>query len=215
MRGAWMCGVVVLAVWLGCNASGTTSGGTPLETDACGATHGGHTWTDLYTCYFGPGAKTSCVGQAFCHGGPDMLGALGSPFYVCGTTRESCYRGFTKAFSGCPDGGAPDAASDAEDDAASADGAAEAASDAAGAGDAGMPDAGGSGKTPDAGPPVCIMPYAWFFGDVRGSNITGFHNMPYSSTSTMQYTPGSTGQSFTQADLDRISAWINDGALDN
>ena len=59
------------------------------------------------------------------------------------------------------------------------------------------------------------MPYAWFFGDVRGSTITGFHNMPYSSTSLMQYSPGSTGQSFTQADLDRISAWINEGAQDN
>jgi hypothetical protein len=212
MRAGWMCGVFVAAVWLGCNASGTTSGGSPTASDACDATNGGHTWTDLYTCYFGPGAKTSCVGQDFCHGGPQMLGALNSPFYVCGATRESCYEGFVKSFSGCPDGGVADA---------EADGPLEATGDAA-PGDATSdapvvaPTEAGSVGSVDAGRcSVGVQAYAWFFGDVRGSSITGFHNMPYSFTSTMQYTPGSTGPSFTQADLDRISAWINEGAQDN
>jgi hypothetical protein len=192
MRGAWMCGVVVAAVWLGCNASGTTSGGSLTSTDACAATGNDHTWTALYTCYFGPGAKTSCVGQDFCHGGPEMTGTLNPPYYVCGTTRESCYEGFVKAFSGCPDGGVADAESDA-------------------------PAEGSASPTPDAGRcTVGIQPYAYFFGDARGSSVTGFHNMPYSATASQNpYASGSTGASFTQADLDRIQAWINDGAQDN
>jgi hypothetical protein len=95
---------------LGCgNAPDTVKGGdpllgvAPLATDsgglldassACqpGGSHGGHTWTDLYACYFGPSGVVSCSSQTTCHGAANQQGGLASK-YVCGPMQSDCYQG--------------------------------------------------------------------------------------------------------------------------
>jgi hypothetical protein len=84
--------------------------------------------------------------------------------------------------------------------------------------DAGAPDAasgvdgGGQGDAGDAGPPmVCVVPTddptsTRLWGALRGAG--GLNNMPYAPQ-------GAPGVTFTQQDLDRISAWIREGAQDN
>jgi hypothetical protein len=96
--------------FLGCgNAVDTVEGGEPLLTvppppsdggsllDAMspcqpGGANGGHSWTDLYACYFGPTGVVSCESQTICHGVAGEQGALGSN-YVCGPTQNDCYQG--------------------------------------------------------------------------------------------------------------------------
>ncbi len=185
-----------LATMAACDASGSTQGGALVGADPCADSEAGDTWTYLYTCYFGPGGKASCTGQDFCHGGPEMTGALTSG-YVCGTSRESCWRGMTLGISMCDAG-------TAEIDAA-ADAGAEA----------------GDGGATEAGAPMCmqgippIVPSGGasdptttpLWPALRGGSGPGLHNMPYSASTG--------GVVFTQQDLDRISAWIQAGAQDN
>jgi hypothetical protein len=103
---------------LGCgNASDTVEGGDPLlfvsappplsdgggsfldATSSCqpGGASGGHTFTDLYACYFGPSGVVSCESQTTCHGAAGELGVLGSTVggagYLCGPTQNDCYQG--------------------------------------------------------------------------------------------------------------------------
>jgi hypothetical protein len=57
-----------------------------------GGSQGGHTWADLYACYFGPAGVVSCESQSICHGAADQQGARSSD-YVCGPTQNDCYQG--------------------------------------------------------------------------------------------------------------------------
>jgi len=186
----------------GCDASGSTQGGAPVTADRCADPDLGHTWTDLYDCYFGPSGKTSCVAQGFCHGGPNQLGALYPGAWVCGTSRESCWQGTRQAPAGvgaaglvCTNVAAPsDAGTDAGTDASDASDGDEAAAPVV--------------------PTVCVVPTddptsTRLWGDLRGATGgVGLHRMPYAQ-------PGVAGVSFTPQDLDRISAWIREGAQDN
>ena len=73
---------------------GTTTLPTTNNTAAnCqpGAMNGGTTWTDLYTCYFGPTGPDSCAGSpGNCHG---TGGAGAQAAWLCGETSASCYMG--------------------------------------------------------------------------------------------------------------------------
>lgn len=199
----WLLAATVLA---GCDASGSTEGGALTEPDPCSGADGGDTWTYLYTCYFGPGGKASCTGQNFCHGASTMTGAATSG-YVCGSSREACWRGMTQGASTC-DAGAT--GSDASADAASEGGATlEGGADA---GDGGVAEAGAPMCTPGlppivpsggAGDPTTTL----LWPALRGASGPGLHNMPYSANAG--------GVTFTPEDLDRISAWIRAGAQDN
>jgi len=107
-------------------------------------------------------------------------------------------------------------------DASSIDGPAEAQATESGAPEAGSAEAGASdaGAAPEAGAPTCtaglppIVPSGGasdptttlLWAALRGASGPGLHNMPYSVGA---------GVTFTQADLDRISAWIQEGAQDN
>jgi hypothetical protein len=168
-----------------CDASGSTQGGALVGVDPCADSEAGDTWTYLYTCYFGPGGKASCSAQGFCHGGPEMTGALTSG-YVCGTSREACWRGMTQGISTC------DAGADAGDG-----GAIEAGAPTCMPGLPPLVPAGGAGDP--------TTTHLW--PALRGASGPGLHNMPYSASTG--------GVVFTQQDLDRISAWIQAGAQDN
>src|SRR5580700_6747273 len=78
----------------GCDATGSAQGGEALIPDPCAATHGGHTWTDLYTCYFGPTGKASCSAKAGCHVIANSTPASISAF-ICGASKEDCWFGMT------------------------------------------------------------------------------------------------------------------------
>jgi hypothetical protein len=182
-----LCCTLAVTTQFGCtNATGELQGGDPLvaatppvtdaggtssmESDAFAATtsdclpggaHGDNTWTDLYTCYFGPTAPASCASQSGCHSAADQAGALGSG-YVCGTTQQTCWQGMTmSSLSGL----APIA----------------------------MP-FGGTDPTS-----------ATLFSALRKADGTGIDNMPLSPLSYI----------FQGGDMNRISAWIAGGALNN
>jgi hypothetical protein len=56
-----------------------------------GGTHAGNTWTDLYTCYFGPTGTDSCAGQGtLCHA---TDASNGGSLWTCGTDPATCYSG--------------------------------------------------------------------------------------------------------------------------
>jgi hypothetical protein len=204
---------------LGCDASGSVSGGELLIVDPCSSPSLGHTWTDLYTCYFGPSGKASCTAQGICHGAAGQTGALTSG-YICGTTKDSCWSGMTQGLPGCDAGTAADAAPDAP--------AADTGSAESGASDGGSAGSGASdgGSAESAAPSMCVQPpialvpagsaanpsgtglWGALRGATGGAGGVGLHNMPYSATATG-------GVTFTQADLDRIAAWISEGAQDN
>jgi hypothetical protein len=166
-----------------CDATGSLQGGQPLlAEDPCASPDTlTPTWHDLYRCYFGPTAKTSCTAQGFCHGTPQALGGAYSSF-ICGATSLECWKGMTIGEYICT-GAAGDAGGDGETgDAAMADAApatdaaprdAAAPLDAAGAPDgapsldADAPDAtpaddDGGACNPDAGPPApgCMLAFA-------------------------------------------------------
>jgi hypothetical protein len=88
------------------NATGGVSGGDPLTLDPCAATGNGHTWSDLYTCYFGPTAQANCSAQSFCHGTPSAQGSTVGLF-LCGNSKDECWRGTQKVIA-FPDAGPPD-----------------------------------------------------------------------------------------------------------
>jgi hypothetical protein len=179
---AWLLATAALT---GCDASGSTQGGTPVVADPCADADAGDTWSYLYTCYFGPGGKASCTGQGFCHGGPEMTGALTSG-YVCGTSRESCWRGMTLGISSCEAGVT---ASDGGADEAGVPACMQTMAPI-------VPSGGASDPTTTALWPA-----------LRGASGPGLHNMPYSASTG--------GVTFTPQDLDRISAWIRAGAQYN
>ncbi|CAN5236913.1 hypothetical protein BH09MYX1_BH09MYX1_41050 [soil metagenome] len=60
-------------------------------TDAIACTNdgGAATWTQLYSDYFGPSGKGQCGKASGCH--LDATG--GGQFWVCGSTKESCFQG--------------------------------------------------------------------------------------------------------------------------
>ena len=80
------------------SATGGVTGGDPITPDPCTQTGEGHTFSDLYICYFGPQGRANCSSQSFCHGSPSAFGAIGSAF-VCGTTKEACWQGMTQAMA--------------------------------------------------------------------------------------------------------------------
>jgi hypothetical protein len=80
------------------DATGVVSGGQPLvigPPDPCADGGTSSSWTDLYTCFFGPTGKASCSAQGTCHGDPSQTGALSSGF-VCGTSKDACWQGMTQ-----------------------------------------------------------------------------------------------------------------------
>jgi hypothetical protein len=169
----------------GCDASGSVQGGDPLEPDPCAATDGGHTWSDLYACYFGPTGQASCSGQGTCHGSCSGTGALTSGF-VCGGTKESCYLAIMQ----------PNCCGQITSDAGAEAAAAECA--------ASFPPVVPQGGASD---PTTTTLWTALRG-VDPKKVVGLHNMPFTST------PGQ-GYTFSAADLDRISAWIEEGAPQN
>ena len=203
----------------GCNATGAEQGGQALAPDPCDATKGGHTWTDLYTCYFGPQGKANCSAQAGCHVSPNTYAATISGF-VCGATKEDCWFGMTHpiyVLQGVEPPTPCDAGASALD------------------GSCPMPPADAGS---DAGPPLCtcypgpsnpylpIVPtggtqdvtttYLWPALHVASSACTSAlcNNMPCGNLG--QNCPkGTAAYLFTSDDLARISAWIKEGAQDN
>lgn len=100
---------VVLVIAAGCSdATGTSTGGTPLfdaspaptPAPAEGGIPGGSTWAELYGDYFGPGAHASCA-RAGCHLTAADPGAAGSGF-VCGPTKEECHASLTATGTNAP-----------------------------------------------------------------------------------------------------------------
>ncbi len=103
---------------VGCDASGSTEGGTPVQSDPCATGNLTPTWTTLYTCYFGPSGKAGCSGKTSCHGPPSPcsppLDCLsGTTIWTCGPTRESCWQGMTTQQCFCPDASSPAGSFDA------------------------------------------------------------------------------------------------------
>jgi hypothetical protein len=80
------------------DATGVVRGGEPLvapgPADPCVDGGTSSTWTDLYTCFFGPTGRASCSSQGTCHGDPSQTGALSSGF-VCGTSKDECFKGMS------------------------------------------------------------------------------------------------------------------------
>jgi hypothetical protein len=216
---------LVAACAFGCDATGGEQGGQALAPDPCDAANkdgGGHTWTDLYTCYFGPTGKANCSAQAGCHVTPNTVAASIGGF-VCGATKDDCWFGMTHPIYVVEQGGQALTPLELCDAGASAiDGSCP------------LPPA-------DAGPdaaPICtcypspanvylpIVPtggtgdptatYLWSALHVPTSTCTKglCNNMPCGNLG--QACPKGTGAyTFTPDDLARISAWIKEGAQDN
>jgi hypothetical protein len=105
--------LAALAAAIGCgDAPDSAQGGEALLTVEAGADAPvcppkSQTWADLYACYFGPTARSSCTAAGICHGDSTMLGARSSG-YVCGHTQQDCFKGMTAMGSIVPAGGADD-----------------------------------------------------------------------------------------------------------
>jgi hypothetical protein len=205
--------LVALLSLAGCDASGGTQGGQLLSPDPCDLTNGGHTWSDLYTCYFGPTGKANCSAQAQCHASLAGTGAITSGF-VCGTTKEGCWFSMTHP-EYILEGVFPLTTCDAG--AAEIDGSCPTADLDAG---------------PDAAPlcscfkPTPLVPTGGV-GDpttttlwpalqkAAGGCTSGLcNNMPCGNLA-QNCQPGTAAYTFTSDDLARISAWIREGAQDN
>jgi hypothetical protein len=199
----------------GCDATGGEQGGQALAPDPCDATDGGHTWTDLYTCYFGPVGKANCSAQAGCHVSPTSPATAYSGF-VCGATKEDCWFGMTHPIY-VLQGVEPPTACDAG--AAAVDGScpmppADAAADAApicscypAASNPDSPIA----STRGTGDPT--MTYLWPALHVASSTCSNVlcNNMPCGNLG--QNCPEGTGAyTFTSDDMARILAWLQEGA---
>jgi hypothetical protein len=226
----WLLAAMALA---GCDASGSTEGGTLLEeTGSCSAPNLSPTWTNLYECYFGPSGKASCGGQGFCHVTPNVPNAAtmgdltGSIWWVCGATRESCWQGLWNGQMVCQPQTIPlDAGCEAGPDGAASDSGPNDAATESGASDTGAAvdgsaDGSSEGGTCSATETVCVAQT----NDPTGSYLmlalrgTGqptpvAHNMPCNLKGGTCLGPG--GYTFTQQDLALISAWISAGAQDN
>jgi hypothetical protein len=89
--------VTSAAVVSGCSdATGSLRGGTLLLVDqpnpSC-AIDAGSTWTALYACYFGTSGVANCSTLTQCHSTAQAPG--GAEGFVCGSTQDACYQGFT------------------------------------------------------------------------------------------------------------------------
>jgi hypothetical protein len=216
---------LVAACACGCNATGGEQGGQALAPDPCDAANkdgGGHTWTDLYTCYFGPTGKANCSAQAGCHVSMNSVAATLSGF-VCGATKEDCWFGMTHpiyvlqqggqdlqpyvtcdAGAAAVDGGCPMSPADAGPDAAAI------CSCYPSPANVFLP------IVPTGGTPDPTPTYLWSAMHGTGSKCsTNFcDNMPCGNLG--QACPkGTAAYTFTSDDLARISAWIKEGAQDN
>jgi hypothetical protein len=214
---------LVAACACGCDATGGEQGGQALAPDPCDATKGGHTWSDLYTCYFGPTGKANCSAQAGCHVNANSSAASLSAF-VCGATKEDCWYGMTHPIyilQGPTVSGPPIPC------------------------DAGSAGVDGSCPMPpaDAGPdaaPICscfpsaaspdppIVPTGGTADPTTTYLLEGLHGpspmCPESRVFCDNMPCGNLGQNcpkhsgaytFSADDLARISAWIKEGAQDN
>ncbi len=72
----------------------------------CTSDGGAPTFTTLYADYFGPTGKGQCGKASGCH--LDAVG--GGEFWICGTTKESCWQGLQKVTVPCdaPSGRVPE-----------------------------------------------------------------------------------------------------------
>jgi hypothetical protein len=215
---------LVAACACGCNATGGEQGGQALAPDPCDATKGGHTWTDLYTCYFGPTGKANCSAQAGCHVTVNTVAASLSGF-VCGASREDCWFGMTHPIYVLQQGGndlSPLVPCDAG--AAAADGGcplppADAGPDAAAICTCyPSPSNVYSAIVPTGGTADPTATYLWpalhTASPMCPTNRALCDNMPCANLG--QACPKGTGAyPFTPEDLARISAWIKEGAQDN
>lgn len=206
------------ALLCGCDATGSEQGGQSLTPDPCDATKGGHTWTDLYTCYFGPTGKANCSAQSACHVSPNSSAAAISGF-VCGSTKESCWFGMTHSIYVLQDVEPPTAC---DAGAAALDGSCPMPPAEAGADAAPICSCFPSAANPD--PPIVptggtsdpTTTYLWPALHVPSSSCDRAlcDNMPCGNLG--QNCPKGTGSyPFTSDDLARISAWIKEGAQDN
>src|SRR6185295_8921864 len=97
--------VASLSTALACSsATSTPSGGEPLfdaappptPTSDAGSIGTGHTWTDLYTDYFGNAQRVVCAGNGICHGDANQPGAKDSGGFVCPPNdKDACYKSIT------------------------------------------------------------------------------------------------------------------------
>ena len=196
-------------VLLGCDASGATQGGQALLADPCEATKGGHTWSDLYACYFGPSGKAGCTAQSACHGSFPQQSTQFSGF-VCGTSKDAVWYGmthpiyvFNNSLATCDAG------------AAALDGSCPDGGDDAGATFCGCykPAIVNTGGTPDP-----TTTYLWPSLQTACGCVSGLcNNMPCSESQAVTGVchPAAGTYTFTADDLARISAWIKEGAQDN
>jgi hypothetical protein len=198
-----------------CDATGAVQGGQARGPDPCDTTMGGHTWTDLYTCYFGPTAKGDCSGQSGCHG---SLASTAVPIsgFVCGLTKDECWFGMTHpiyvlqgvdpptvcdAGAAATDGSCPTPPGDAGADAAPICSCYPSASNVF------LP------IVPTGGTADPTTTYLWPALHVASSTSTHAlsDNMP--CVDLAQACPRGTGAyTFTSDDLVRIAAWIEEGA---
>ena len=209
----------LLALVAACACGCYETGGPTLAPDPCDATKGGHTWTDLYTCYFGPSGKANCSAQTGCHVTAISYGASVSAF-VCGSTKEDCWYGMTHpiyilqgpgvygpipcdAGAAAVDGSCPMAPADAGPDAAPICSCYPQASNP-------FPPIVPIGGTADL-----TTTYLWPALHVSSSTCSAQYcdNMPCGNGTNC---PKGTGAyTFNADDLARISAWLKEGAQDN
>jgi hypothetical protein len=225
MRGLLTALLVLVATCIcGCDATGGEQGGQALAPDPCDATNGGHTWTDLYTCYFGPTGKANCSAQASCHVTTNST-AAGISGFVCGLNKDDCWFGMTHPFYVLEQGGQALIPLEPCDAGASAlDGSCPIPPADAG------PDAAAicTCYPSPQNPYVAIVPTGGTANVTATDLLIGLHgpsttcpsdrslcdNMPCGNLG--QNCPkGSAAYTFTSDDLARISAWIKEGAQDN
>jgi hypothetical protein len=208
----------------GCSeATGAVHGGEPLlvsdAADPCDP-NTEPTWTNLYGCYFGPGKKASCNGLSACHSSSSDQGVtlqltqspVFCPAFVCGS-KDSCYEGFVHFDIGCAD---PDAGEAGSGDAEAAEAAAVDAGDVSDAGDAGD---GAFDPTKGAANTKSWLRHV--ISTPKGPKV--LNEMPCTGAPLAPGHGGviqpncdlSNGYTFTDADLDRIQAWIDAGAPNN
>jgi hypothetical protein len=127
---AWFCVLLPAGLFACSDATGSLRGGDyvfdagaalttgdanvgPSTACQAGGANSGSRWQDLYACFFGPAAPSSCTSSGICHGASDQAGTLGSGF-VCGPSSDACWQGMTTPVSSgfqplVPPAGATDA----------------------------------------------------------------------------------------------------------
>jgi hypothetical protein len=198
-----------------CDATGVVQGGQQLHLDPCAAADGGHTWTYLYTCYFGPTGKANCSAQAGCHVSVASP-AIPISAFVCGATKDECWFGMTHpiyvlqgvdpptvcdAGAAMADGSCPMPPADAGADAAPVCSCYPSASNPY------LP------IVPTGGAADPTTAYIWPAMHVASSTCTHAlcDNMPCLDLG-QACANGTGAYRFTSDDLARIAAWIQEGA---